>query len=489
MDDTVVPVVIIGAGPTGLVAAALLARHGVRSLLLERHADVYPLPRAVHLDDEVMRILQRAGVAEAFQAVSRPALGMRLVDRRLRTLAEFRRDRVPGEHGWAQTNLFDQPDLERLLRANLRNHPEVEFRCGAEVVHIDEAGGAAPVRVTFRDANGESTSVRAQAVLGCDGANSLAREFVGAAMRDLRFTQRWLVVDARCSASLGWWDGVHQVCGADRAATFMRLGADRYRWEFRLAEADDPEDLDIAELLTPWCRGVSTTDVEILRRVTYTFRAQVADRWRRGRVFLLGDAAHLTPPFIGQGMGAGLRDAANLTWKLALVLHQSADGRLLDTYRSERRPHATRVIHNAIAVGWAMTGGGGRTAGLRQRLASATCRVPGVTALASRTVSPRLRRGQLIRRRIFADHLPGTLIPQAKLDSRPLDDVLGDGFAVVTARRLGPEVATLVRPDRVVLAAAAATGNSGASLARAAATWLPLLPPSLTRHIPVEETT
>lgn len=247
---------------------------------------------------------------------------MRLLDGRHRVIAEYRRDERVGVHGWPQANLFDQPDLERLLRAALGEYPEIRLRAGVEAEHIDPGDAVRPAEVRLRDvATGAADTVEARAVLGCDGANSLVREAIGTRMRDLRFTERWLVVDGRCARRLDAWDGVDQICDPRRAATFMRIGPDRYRWEFRMRPGETAEDLTVpgalARLLAPWTRGVSFSEIEVIRSASYTFRARVADRWRSGRLFLLGDAAHLTPPFIGQGLCAGLRDAANLSWKLA----------------------------------------------------------------------------------------------------------------------------------------------------------------------------
>ena len=154
----------------------------------------------------------------------------------------------------------------------------------------------------------------------------------------------------------------------------------RYRWEFRLRPGERPEDFDhakVLELIRPWLSGVDIDKLTFLRQATYTFRGVVADRWRNGRVFLLGDAAHLTPPFIGQGMCAGIRDAANLAWKLALVVQGDADDRLLDTYEAERRPYARRVVQLAIFIGWLMTGGTARTAAIRRAALRLATRIPG----------------------------------------------------------------------------------------------------------------
>ncbi|MEV5801657.1 bifunctional 3-(3-hydroxy-phenyl)propionate/3-hydroxycinnamic acid hydroxylase [Streptomyces collinus] len=443
-----IPVVIIGAGPVGVTAALLLARHGVTSLVLERHQDVYPLPRAVVVDDEVRRILQSVGVHEEFAALARPARGLRLLDARHRVIAEFARSRH-GRHGFPQTSMFDQPDLERLLRDALARRPECELRGAVEVVSVTHStDGTAPVRVSFRrEGSEEEEHVWADAVLGCDGAGSLTRDTIGAAWEDLHFEESWRVIDVRTSRPVRTWEGVDQICCPTQPATFMRLGEDRYRWEFRLpadVHLDGPDGRErLRELVAPWVDvpsgAAGADDFEVIRQAQYTFRARLADRWRKGRVFLLGDAAHLTPPFIGQGLCAGLRDARNLTWKLARVLRQGAGEGLLDTYERERKPHARHVIRLAVAVGWAMTGGQDRGAALRRAVVGAACRLPGVTAAVSRDLSPALRAGPLVRRRpgFVGRGLTGTICPQpwVIVDGKRmrLDDVLGDSFALLTA--------------------------------------------------------
>ncbi|MFI6317159.1 bifunctional 3-(3-hydroxy-phenyl)propionate/3-hydroxycinnamic acid hydroxylase [Nonomuraea sp. NPDC050556] len=325
MNPRTIPVVVIGAGPTGLTAATLLAQYGVACLVLERWESIYPQPRAVHLDDEIHRILARLGLGEKFTRISRPASGLRLLDRDMRVLAEFRRGTAIGRNGYPEANMFDQPELEALLRVNLKRHPAITLRGNAEVTALTQ-DGPGPVRVEFTDrSTGQRHTVLATYVLGCDGAGSLTRASIGSTMRDLRFAQRWLVVDVATDADLDAWEGVHQVCDPHRAATYMRIGPTRYRWEFRLRPGELAADYQAIDrlhpLLAPWTRHIPAEDLNLLRVAEYTFRAQIADRWRDRRIFLLGDAAHLTPPFIGQGMGAGLRDAANLSWKLAGVLN------------------------------------------------------------------------------------------------------------------------------------------------------------------------
>lgn len=431
------PVVVLGAGPVGVMAASLLGQQGVEVLLLDRWSEVYAEPRAVHLDDEVYRLLACVGVADEFASVARPSLGLRMLDRGQRVIAEFPRDPHRGRHGFPQANMFDQPDLERILRDNLRRFPTVRLRGDTEVLAVRQAHQDGAV-VEFEDrTTGEREELRAEYVLAADGANSATRNSMGTRMRELGFEQRWLVVDIATDAELDAWEGVQQVCDTERAATYMRVGLRRHRWEFRLLDGESADDYADPErllpLLAPWTRELGPDRLEVVRRAEYTFRAQVADRWRDRRVFLLGDAAHLTPPFIGQGIGAGLRDAWNLTWKLAGVLRGELDEAVLDTYEVERKPHATFTVRAAVLMGRAMTSGGRTGDVLRRVLAPRLHLVPGLRSKVLSTESPRLHRSSLVVRSLAFGPLPGRLAPNAPLrHGTRLDDVAPGRFLVAT---------------------------------------------------------
>jgi 3-(3-hydroxy-phenyl)propionate hydroxylase len=495
-----VPVVIVGAGPTGIAAATLLGQYGVDCLVLDRHETVYPLPRAVHADDEVYRILARLGIGEEFAAHRRPAVGLRLIDPNMRVLSEIPRSTKPSANGFPQMNMFDQPELEAMLRANLKRYPKVTVRGNVEVTSVTQ-NQPGRVRVSFLDrVRGGEQSVQASYVLGCDGANSPTRAAIGAHMYGLPFTQDWLVIDVNTDAELNQWEGCHQLCNPKRAGTYMRVGQTRYRWEFQLVDGETVADYqslaDVEPLVRPWLGDTSIDELKLVRVTAYTFRAQVASHWRDRNVFILGDAAHLTPPFVGQGMAAGLRDAMNLTWKLVGVLDGTLPESVLDTYEQERKLHAAAMILMAVSVGAAMTGGG-RVGDLIRQVVfprMQNLRLPGTRVSAAEGVAPGLRSSELVIKSRTPGGLAGTLCPNPVLgEGLRLDEVVGNRFALITSSSLtdaqrnalssrgaavvlaapgsdldgwlrkGRASAAIVRPDRAVMQA----GRSVEALCRA----------------------
>ena len=286
-------------------------------------------------------------------------------------------------------------------------------------------------------------------------------------MQDLKFEQRWLVIDVATTVDLDQWEGVHQVCDPDRAATYMRIGD-------RPATAGSSVSLDgetadglprpsspCSRSSRPWVRALPSDQLELVRVAEYTFRAQLADRWRDRNVFLLGDAAHLTPPFIGQGMGAGLRDAINLSWKLAGVLAGDLPDSVLDTYETERKPHARAMIRLAKLVGAAMTAGGEVGDLLRRVLAPRLHHVPGVKRLVLDGETPPLRHSALVARPRLRRGLAGRLCPNPQLDDgHRLDEVTAGRFAVIT--RIEPTAAQ--RADVADRGAVLLVARSGSEL-------------------------
>jgi 3-(3-hydroxy-phenyl)propionate hydroxylase len=346
-------IVIVGFGPTGAFAANVLGRQGHRVLALDKETSVYPLPRAIHFDAEIMRLYQAAGLAEQIAPTVVPAHECQFVTARRELLFREVSDPSSEPYGWPQRLLFRQPELEALLREGVARYPNVTVQLGRQVTSYtqDDTG----VTLVSEGADGAVQQVRARYVLGCDGAWSVMRRLSGIQYRRIaEFKQPWLVVDTFIDSEDAPLPKVMtQVCDPARPTTFIpRIGTLERRWEFFLHEGESPEEMQkperIRALLRPW---IDPERVTIERTAVYTFRALIADRWRDGRLFLVGDAAHLMPPFMGQGMCSGARDAHNIAWKLDLVLRCLAAPDCLDTYEQERSPHVQVVTRMAVIAG------------------------------------------------------------------------------------------------------------------------------------------
>jgi 3-(3-hydroxy-phenyl)propionate hydroxylase len=340
-------VLVVGLGPVGATLAALVATRGLATIAIDRDTDVYPLPRAVHFDDEIMRLLQQLGVADEVgrNAVAVPRYEFRASDGSI--LMSF--DPVAEAHcGWASGYMFHQPSLELAVRDRLATSPNADMRLGWRFEGLSQDGTGVTADVTAPDG---SRTIRARYLVGCDGARSPVREAIGGGLFDYGFDEPWLVIDVKVRPHAHLPEANVQLCDPDRPVTCVHSGPGRRRWEFMLLPGETAErvveDDFIRTLLAPFDCG----PVEIERKAVYRFHGLVANRWREGRVLLAGDSAHQTPPFAGQGMCSGLRDAANLAWKLGAVLEGRADGALLDTYQAEREPHARTLIELAIAMG------------------------------------------------------------------------------------------------------------------------------------------
>jgi 3-(3-hydroxy-phenyl)propionate hydroxylase len=353
MNHQIFDVAIIGYGPAGATLANLLGQYGLSVLVLEREAGIYPLPRAIHFDGEVMRVFETAGLRREVEAISRPGLkGMHFNNAAGETLLIRAGTSERGPQGCANNHYFHQPELEAVLREGLRRYPKVQARCRHEVTAIGDDPDAAILRV--KDLQGEREyEVQARYVVGCDGARSLVRKVMGTPMTDLGLQQSWLVFDVRLKTEMpGLPDHTVQHCDPARPMTYCNVTGNRRRWEIMLMPGDDSEQLvkpeTLWQLVAKW---VTPEQADIERAVIYSFRSLIAEDWRKGRLLLAGDAAHQTPPFLGQGMCAAIRDASNLAWKLEAVLRGRADDVLLDTYGSERSPHVHAFIELAVKLG------------------------------------------------------------------------------------------------------------------------------------------
>jgi 2-polyprenyl-6-methoxyphenol hydroxylase-like FAD-dependent oxidoreductase len=358
--DPDLDVVVVGYGPTGALLALWLGQLGYRVAVVERFLDIYNLPRAVHFDDEIGRILQAVGVRDEVVAITDP----------VRDLYEWRnRDGRPllqmdwsraGLQGWPAANFFTQPELQRVLDRRVAAVPEVERFTGWEVTAIADHGDHVRLTATRRPAFSAAQAfgtreLRARYVVGADGANSFVRQSLGIEFHDLGFVPfDWLIVDVvPHDAGRTWSPTNWQLCDPARPTTVVSGGPRRRRWEFMRLPGETIEELNTEEaawrLLEPW--GMTPGTARLERHAVYRFMARYAETWRDGRILLAGDAAHLMPPFAGQGMCNGLRDAANLGWKLDLVLSGRSPEGLLDSYQRERLDHVRQWIEFSAALG------------------------------------------------------------------------------------------------------------------------------------------
>jgi len=340
-----VDVLLVGLGPVGAVLATLLGQQGVRVLAIDKALDIFLAPRAIALDNEALRVLQMIGLDES----DLDMIAIPYVRLRSRLMDEFGRiNTLGGVAGHPKLVTFYQPDLERTLRKGLAGCPSVRCALGVTLLDLIEAPDAVTARLELQE--GREAIVRARYIVGADGANSQIRHSIGQQFKGRSFAEDWLIVDA-CGRTSPI-DHVEFNCDYRRPVPHMIAPGGRERWEFKLrrgeTRAEMESDGSIARLLAPW-GGLAASDIE--RRAVYRFHARTAKRFSQGRIFLAGDAAHITPPFAGQGLVAGLRDAANLCWKLAWVLKERAAPHILDSYDQERRPHARKVIAMALLMG------------------------------------------------------------------------------------------------------------------------------------------
>jgi 3-(3-hydroxy-phenyl)propionate hydroxylase len=346
-------VAVVGAGPVGLALCSLLLRQNVTVALLDRGQYGVVKPRATHLDDEAVRVMQAMGVAEELEPAFYSPSPFSLYDSDWNEVAHSTMSDKVGDQAWRYDYMFHQPTFETRMREIFAASSALTAYYGVDVTDVTQDADHATVHAHDLDA-GSDFVVNARYVVGCDGAHSIVRRAMGADLEDLEGTQRWMVIDLLVDEGVSIDDQLHTYAAAPpgRTYTFVPTGVRRRRVEYRAFDEETNESLErdemVWKLLEKW---VTPETAAIERADVYQFNALIAEQWRNGRLFVAGDAAHQMPPKAGQGLCTGLRDAANLAWKLAFELQGKASAQLLDTYQSERLPHA-RIwieISNGIA--------------------------------------------------------------------------------------------------------------------------------------------
>ncbi len=421
-----VDVVIVGGGPAGVATSLFLAKRGMSVRVLEREPEVYDLPRAIVMDDTIQRLFQAIGLSDELDAITTPMVGAEFVKPGGERIIGI--DFPPGTRtaqGHHPSVAYYQPELEEFLRRHAIE-AGVDLRLGMDVTSVEQTDADAVVTAS---GSGES-SHRASWVLAADGASSPIRKSLGIPFVSLGFDQDWLVVDFELTRPVPTLPTVvQQICDPDRPVTFVTGHRDYRRWEFQLQEGEDrltmadPE--QVWELVSQW---LTPEDARLVRAVVYRFHATVADTMRSGRVLLVGDAAHQMPPFLGQGLAAGIRDGFDLAWKISLIKAGHASAGLLDSYSAERRPHAEATVANAVDTGRLIDELSGR--GVAEDLGAAYGGSRG---------TPMLDYGI----RVGDDPSIGRPLPQPMLDDQAfgsvrLDEELGPFFTLLT----GPEFST-----------------------------------------------
>ncbi len=429
-------IAIIGLGPVGCTAALFLADAGLKVVAIERDEAVYQLPRAVNLDGEIIRAFQRIDRAKAVDAMMqslRPGDRAGFANSRRQWL--FGQDFIAfGANGWQPTNMFDQPEFETYLREQVLEHPGITSFVGHEVTDIINHDGQ--VTVGFAR-HGEPESVRAAYAIGCDGASSFVRRSFDIGWQSLGYDCDWLVVDVVIKDGHTLGNDTLQVCDPDRIQTYVCTKDPYRRWEFKFNPGETAEEMQqeekVLSLIDAWTpRGT----YDIRRTAVYQFHASTADRWRAGNVFIAGDAAHQTPPFLGQGMNAGMRDAINLSWKLPLVIQGKAGDALLDSYELERGGHAHDLVDWAVNIGKLMD----HTAEVEKATRENRAPPPAPAQMKSSGYGqgreqPPIRNGAVMIDQVSDRGSTGYLFNQPDVmnegEEVKLDELLGSGFALV----------------------------------------------------------
>ena len=428
-----VPVAIVGGGPNGIALANLLGAYGVHAVVIEREREVLPYPRAVGMDDEALRLFQTVSLAEPLLADMIPNVPLRMFRADGRCFADIRAS--TREFGWWRRNIFMQQIAEKTLRHGLARYQSVELRLGEEVTGLAQDDGGVTLQV--RDETGRPYALRCDYCVAADGGRSALREMLGVKLLGKTHAIKWLVVDVRNAPLDAPYTALN--CDPRRPNVCIYLPYGYRRWEFMVFAHEDEQAIAAPEsvrtLLAPYVSDPQA--IEIVRARTYTHHSRVAERFVVGRVALVGDAAHLSPPWIGQGLNAGLRDVGNLAWKLAGIVQGRLQPSVLQSYHHERHRHAKAMIDLADVFGAMLMPTSRVKAWLRDRFFSAVRLLPGVRNYVLKMrfkPMPKYENGIVVK--TPGTPMVGRMLIQPDVEDasgqrRKLDDVLGPWFAVI----------------------------------------------------------
>jgi 3-(3-hydroxy-phenyl)propionate hydroxylase len=430
-------VAVIGAGPCGITMANLLAVYGVRAVVIDAQPGIYEYPRAVGIDDESLRTYQAVGVVRRLLEDIVQNTPIRYYTSWGRLMAHVEPSVRP--FGWPRRNNFLQPLFEAALREKVAESDSVELWLGVRLTgYRQDADG---VTAEIEDSTGEAVRLRAKYLVGTDGGRSTVRKVAGIEMTGTTAPSKWLVVDVADDELDAPYSAVY--CDPVRPVLMIPLPYGHRRWEFKLNDTDDEAALTdprrvLSELIAP--RYGAAPLPRVLRSAVYLHHSRTAERFRAGRVFLAGDAAHLQPPFFGQGMNSGIRDATNLAWKLALVLNGSAGDGLLDTYDSERREHAATMVNFATRMGQMYSPRSNATERVRDAAFRGAQKIPGARDYILQMKykpMPRYVHGAVVPYAGASKDVPlGRMFTQPAVENADgdlvmLDDALGSSFALL----------------------------------------------------------
>jgi 3-(3-hydroxy-phenyl)propionate hydroxylase len=426
-----VPVAVIGAGPVGLTAANLLGTYGVGTLIVDRETEIVDYPRAIGIDDETLRTFQTIGLVDDILAGCVQNVPLRFFDAAGRCLADIRP--TTREHGWYRRNIFMQPAAEAILRRGLDRHAHVRLMLGTELHRLRQDPDGATLSLI--DEHGRRHEVRADYVIAADGGRSPVRGRLGIPLEGSTHPRKWVVIDCANDPLDAPYTALH--CDPRRPYVCAHLPDDHRRWEFMLFPGEDADEMlapdRVDELLRHHVEDPSL--VTVLRARVYTHHSRIAARFVEGRVALAGDAAHLMPPWAGQGLNTGIRDVTNLCWKLAAIVDGQADRSLLATYDQERRPHAKAMIDLSTTLGRILGPTRPSVARARDWILRAASAAPPVKRwlleMRFKPV-PHYRTGFVTAGGIVVGRMMAQPMVETSGGARlRLDDVMGQGFAVV----------------------------------------------------------